>query len=65
LEKLLTTAISISQTLMCLVDVKKLAEWGLLRPLGNGVYTITLQGKQYLDGELDAAKLDREDEVSA
>ena len=41
---------------------KKLAEWGLLRPLGNGIYTITSQGKQYLNGELDAAKLDREDE---
>jgi len=33
---------------------KKLAEHGLLRPLGNGVYVITDEGKAYLDGEYDA-----------
>ncbi|AFZ71435.1 IclR helix-turn-helix domain-containing protein [Natronobacterium gregoryi] len=33
---------------------QKLAEHGLLRPLGNGVYTITDRGKAYLDEEYDA-----------
>jgi predicted transcriptional regulator len=32
----------------------KLAEEGLLRPLGNGVYVITPEGEGYLDGEYDA-----------
>ncbi|WP_440769356.1 PhiH1 repressor [Natronorubrum sp. DTA28] len=32
----------------------KLAENGLLAPLGNGVYTITDRGKAYLDEEYDA-----------
>lgn len=39
---------------------KKLAERGLLRALGNGVYVITPQGEQYLDGDLDAAELNEE-----
>lgn len=33
---------------------KKLSEHGLLTPLGNGVYTITDEGKAYLDEEYDA-----------
>lgn len=33
---------------------KKLAEHGLLRDLGNGVYVITEEGEAYLDGEYDA-----------
>ncbi|WIV67524.1 MarR family transcriptional regulator [Natrialbaceae archaeon AArc-T1-2] len=33
---------------------KKLAEHGLLRPLGNGVYTITEKGEAYLEEEYDA-----------
>lgn len=33
---------------------KKLAEEGLLTPLGNGVYTITDIGEAYLDGEYNA-----------
>jgi len=33
---------------------KKLAEHGLLTPLGNGVYTITDRGEAYLDEEYDA-----------
>lgn len=33
---------------------KKLAENGLLTPLGNGVYTITEEGEAYLDEEYDA-----------
>ena len=34
-----------------------LAEHGLLRPLGNGVYMITEEGERYLAGELDAEEL--------
>jgi len=37
--------------------LSKLAEHGLLRELGNGVYIITEQGRQYLDGEIDADEL--------
>ncbi|ELY82773.1 winged helix-turn-helix domain-containing protein [Natrinema altunense] len=33
---------------------KKLAENSLIRPIGNGAYIITDQGKGYLDGEYDA-----------
>ncbi len=33
---------------------QKLAEHGLLRDLGNGVYVITEEGKAYLDEEYDA-----------
>jgi repressor of nif and glnA expression len=33
---------------------KKLAENGLLRDLGNGVYVITDEGEAYLDEEYDA-----------
>ena len=33
---------------------KRLAEHGLLTPLGNGVYTITDEGEAYLDEEYDA-----------
>ena len=36
---------------------RKLADHGLLRPLGNGVYLITAEGKQYLEGDLDAGDL--------
>jgi predicted transcriptional regulator len=38
---------------------KKLVDYGLLRHLGNGVYVITEQGEQYLEGELDADDLER------
>jgi len=37
--------------------LKKLAEHGLLQPLGNGVYVITESGSGYLKGELDAGQL--------
>lgn len=37
-----------------------LAEYGLLRPLGNGVYSITKDGERYLDGDLDTEELDHE-----
>jgi predicted transcriptional regulator len=33
---------------------KKLAENGLLRDLGNGVYVITDEGEAYLEGNYDA-----------
>lgn len=33
---------------------QKLADHGLLTPLGNGVYTITEEGEAYLDEEYDA-----------
>lgn len=36
---------------------RKLADHGLLRPLGNGVYVITDEGERYLTGELDAEDL--------
>lgn len=32
---------------------QKLADHGLLQPVGNGVYVITERGKAHLDGELD------------
>jgi len=40
----------------------KLKEHGLVRPLGNGVYTITERGERYLDGEIDTSE-DKPDEV--
>jgi Mn-dependent DtxR family transcriptional regulator len=35
----------------------KLADHGLVSPLGNGVYAITDRGERYLDEELDAGDL--------
>jgi predicted transcriptional regulator len=43
---------------------KKLVEHGLLRDLGNGVYTITERGERYLDGEIDTSE-DRPDEIES
>jgi len=37
---------------------KKLADYGLVRHLGNGVYVITEDGEQYLEGELDVSGLE-------
>lgn len=37
---------------------RKLAEYGLVRNLGNGVYQITEDGERYLDGKLDASTSD-------
>jgi hypothetical protein len=34
---------------------------GLVKNLGNGVYSITEAGEQYLAGELDAGDLERDD----
>lgn len=36
---------------------RKLAEYGVLRNIGNGVYQITEEGEQFLEGELDASEL--------
>lgn len=36
---------------------KKLADYGLLEDLGNGVYIITEDGEAYLDGELDTGEV--------
>jgi predicted transcriptional regulator len=41
---------------------KRLLDYGLIRHLGNGVYIITDEGQQYLDGELDAAELEPDEE---
>lgn len=38
---------------------RKLADFGLVQHLGNGVYRITEDGEDYLDGELDAESLVR------
>lgn len=40
--------------------MQKLVDYGLLRHLGNGVYVITDEGEQYLEGELDTAELEPE-----
>jgi Mn-dependent DtxR family transcriptional regulator len=36
--------------------MKKLAEHGLLKHLGNGVYVMTDRGEAYLDGEIDTSE---------
>lgn len=41
---------------------KKLADEGLLRHVGNGVYMITEDGEAYLDGRLDTQNWVRVDE---
>ena len=41
---------------------RKLAEHGLLKPVGNGVYVITERGEKYLDGEIDT-HVDTQDTV--
>lgn len=41
---------------------KKLAEHGLLQPVGNGVYTITERGEKYLDEKIDT-HVDQPDSV--
>ena len=35
---------------------RKLAEHGLLKPVGNGVYVITEEGRGYLNGEYDTSE---------
>jgi predicted transcriptional regulator len=45
---------------------RKLANNGLLRAVGNGVYTVTDDGLAYLNGEFDAAgnEVDASDEAT-
>lgn len=38
--------------------LRKLADHGLLKDLGNGVFVITADGEAYLNEELDAADLE-------
>lgn len=40
---------------------RTLADYGLVKSLGNAVYAITEDGKQYLAGELDTGELDEGD----
>lgn len=35
---------------------RELSNYGLLKPVGNGVYTITENGEAYLDGKLDTSE---------
>lgn len=35
---------------------RKLADYGLTRNIGNGVYAVTDEGEQYLASELDVSK---------
>lgn len=39
---------------------RKLADYGMVQHLGNGVYRITNEGEKYLTGNLDAEALDDE-----
>ncbi|MBZ6494810.1 MarR family transcriptional regulator [Natrinema longum] len=41
---------------------KILLNYGLVRHLGNGVYTLSERGQQYLDGDLDAAELEPDED---
>lgn len=43
----------------------KLADHGLLRPLGNGVYVITDRGEAYLAGDLDTAEAAPEESLES
>jgi len=38
--------------------LRRLAEYGMLQHLGNGVYVITQRGEDYLAGDLDADDID-------
>ena len=39
---------------------RELEQYGLVRNIGNGVYTTTNEGEQYLKEEFDVSKLDRD-----
>jgi Mn-dependent DtxR family transcriptional regulator len=41
--------------------LRRLAEYGMLQHLGNGVYIITQRGEDYLAGDLDADDLEEPD----
>ncbi len=42
--------------------LRRLAEYGMLQHLGNGVYVITEQGEAYLNEELDADEIEGPDD---
>lgn len=42
--------------------LRRLADHGMLRHLGNGVYIITEEGERYLRGDLDAETLESSEE---
>ena len=44
---------------------RTLADHGMIRPLGNGVYEITEVGEAYLAGELDASELAEDGDESS
>ena len=44
---------------------KVLADHGLLKPVGNGVYVITERGERYLEGELDTSEDAPEEELES
>jgi Mn-dependent DtxR family transcriptional regulator len=44
--------------------LSKLADHGLLQKLPNGVYTLTAEGRQYLNGELNVEDLSDENNGS-
>lgn len=41
---------------------QKLERHGLINFLGNGVYVLSEKGQQYLDGDLDAAELEPDED---
>lgn len=41
--------------------LRRLAEYGMLQHLGNGVYVITQRGEDYLAGDLDADEIEEPD----
>ncbi len=42
--------------------LRRLAEYGMLQHLGNGVYVITQRGEDYLAGDLDADEIEDPDD---
>jgi predicted transcriptional regulator len=42
---------------------RELADHGLIKNVGNGVYVITERGEQYLDGELDTSEDAQDDPI--
>lgn len=45
--------------------LQKLADHGMLTPLGNGVYTITERGEKYLNEELSTMEGEADDPIEA
>lgn len=47
------------------IRCRKLADYGLVVNVGNGVYSLTDEGRAYLDGELDVGTLEADGETDA